>query len=65
MTNVPSLVCDFHTKSDKGDALKIVRIFYTNNFRNISTNSLIQVSVCRGSYDGYVKHKRNDPMFDP
>ena len=20
------------------------------------------MSVCRGSYDGYVKHKRNDPM---
>ena len=25
----------------------------------------IQVSVCRGIYDGYVKHKRNDPMCDP
>ena len=36
-----------------------------NNFRNISTNSSIQVSVCRESYDGYVKHKRNDPMCDP
>ena len=23
------------------------------------------MSVCRGSYDGYVKHKRNDPMCDP
>ena len=24
----------------------------------------MQVSVCRGSYGGYVKHKRNDPMCD-
>ena len=32
-----------------------------DNFINISTNS----SVCRGSYDGYVKHKRNYPMCDP
>ena len=32
-----------------------------DNFRNISTNSSIS-SVYRGSYDGYVKHKRNDPM---
>ena len=23
------------------------------------------VLVCRGSYDGYVKHKRNDPMCHP
>ena len=30
------------------------------HFRNISTNSSIQVSVCRGSYDKYVKHKKND-----
>ena len=21
--------------------------------------------ICRGSYGGYVKHKRNDPMCDP
>ena len=38
-----------------------------DNFRNISANSSIlvpTVSVCRGSYDGYVKHKRNDPMCD-
>ena len=24
-----------------------------------------KVSVCRVSYDGYVKHTRNDPMCDP
>ena len=23
------------------------------------------ISVCRGSYGRYVKHKRNDPMCDP
>ena len=33
--------------------------------RNVLTNSSIKVSVCKGSYDGYVKHKRNDPMCDP
>ena len=38
---------------------------FFHNFRNISTNSSIYVSVCRGSYDGYVKHKRNGPMCDP
>ena len=32
--------------------------------RNISTNSSIKVSVCRGSCDGYVKHKRNNPTCD-
>ena len=36
-----------------------------DNFKNISTDSSIQVSVCRGSYDGYVKHKRHDPVCDP
>ena len=25
----------------------------------------LYVSVCRGSYDGYVEHKRIDPMCDP
>ena len=30
-----------------------------DNFRNISTTS-----STRGSYDGYVKHKRNEPMCD-
>ena len=25
----------------------------------------MQVSVCKGSYDGYMKHKRNNPMCDP
>ena len=38
---------------------------FIDNFRNISTDSLIQVSVCRRSCGGYVKHKRNDPMCDP
>ena len=37
---------------------------FIDNFRNISTNSSIQVSICR-SYDGYVKHKRNNPTCDP
>ena len=26
---------------------------------------MIYVSVCRGSYGRYVKHKRNDPVCDP
>ena len=30
-----------------------------DNFRNIST-----ISSTRGSYDGYVKHKKNEPMCD-
>ena len=38
---------------------------FINNFRNVSTNSSIKVSVCTESYDGYVKHKRNDPMRHP
>ena len=38
---------------------------FVDNFRNISTNSSIYVSVCKGSYGGYVKHKRNDQMCDP
>ena len=25
----------------------------------------LSVNICRGNYDGYVKHKRNDPMYDP
>ena len=29
------------------------------------SNSSIELSVCRGSYDRYVKHERNDPMCDP
>ena len=29
-----------------------------DNFRNILSNLSIKVSVCRGSYDGYVKHKK-------
>ena len=48
--------------------IKVIKIIkctctvFIDNFRNISTNLSIEVSVCRGSYDGYVKHKRNDPM---
>ena len=38
---------------------------FINNFRNISIDSSIYVSVCSGSYDGYVKHKRNNPTCDP
>ena len=45
--------------------IKCTCTVFIDNFRNISTNSSIWVSVCRGSYDGYVKHKRNDPMCDP
>ena len=54
-----------------GSATKVVQIIkctctvFIDNFRNISSNSSIYVSVCRGSYDGYVKHERNDPMCDP
>ena len=35
-----------------------------DNLRNISTNSSI-IGICRGSYNEYVKHKRNDSMCDP
>ena len=45
--------------------IKCTQTVFVDNFRNISTDSLIQVSVCRGNYGGYVKHKRNDPMCDP
>ena len=45
--------------------IKCTFTIFIDNFRNTSTNSSIWVSVCRGSYDGYVKHKRNDPMCDP
>ena len=31
----------------------------------ILSNSSRQVSVYRGSYDGYVKHKRNNPTCNP
>ena len=53
------------------DPSKVVQIIkytctvFIDNFRNISTNSSMQVSVCTGGYGGYVKHKRNDPMCDP
>ena len=51
--------------------IKVVQIIkctctvFIDNFRNISTDSLIYVSVCRGSYGEYVKHKRNDPICEP
>ena len=45
--------------------IKCTCTVFIDNFRHISTNSSIQVSVCRGSYDGYAKHKRNDPTCDP
>ena len=45
--------------------MKCTCTVFIDNFRNISTNSSIQVSVCRGSYDGYMKHKRNNPTCDP
>ena len=38
---------------------------FIDNFRNISPNSSISISVCMGSYGGYVKHERNDTMSDP
>ena len=45
--------------------IKCTCTVFIDNFRNISTNLSIEVSVCRGSYDRYVKHKRNDPISDP
>ena len=38
--------------------IKCICTVFIDNFRNISNNSSIQVSVCRGSYGGYVKHKK-------
>ena len=45
--------------------IKCTCTVFTDNFRNISSRSSILVSVGRGSYDGYVKHKRNNPTCDP
>ena len=45
--------------------IKCTCTVFIDSFRNISTNSSIQVSVCRENYDRYVKHKRNDPVCDP
>ena len=45
--------------------IKCICTVFTDNFRNISTNSSILGTVCRGSYDEYVKHERNDPMSEP
>ena len=44
--------------------IKCTCTVFIDNFRNISIKSSILVSVCRGSYDGYVKHKRNNPTCD-
>ena len=44
--------------------IKCACTVFIDNFRNISTNSSILVSVCRESYDGYIKHKRNIPTCD-
>ena len=59
---------ELHNSNLKTKVVKIIKCpctVFIANFRNISTNSSIYVLVCRGSYDGYVKHKRNDPMCDP
>ena len=45
--------------------IKCTSAVLVDNFRNVSTNSLILVSVSRGNYGRYVKHKRNDPMCGP
>ena len=59
-------VCMYPKKKTKVvEIIKCTCTVFTDNFGNISTNSPIYVSVCRGSYDRYVKHKRNDPMCDP
>ena len=44
--------------------IKCTGTVFIDNFNDISTISSTQVSVCKGSYDGYVKHKRNEPMCD-
>ena len=54
----------FKTKTKVVQIIKCRCIVFIDNFNNISLNSSIQVSVCRGRYDGYVKHKGNDPMCD-
>ena len=45
--------------------IKCICTVFIDNSGNISTKSSIYVSVCRGGYGGYVKHKRKDPMCDP
>ena len=53
------------TKSTKVvPIIKCTCTVFIDNFRNIPTNSLIKVSVCWGSHDGYVKHKTNYPTYD-
>ena len=51
-------------KTKEVQIIKWRYIVFIANFNNISINSSIQVSVCRGRYDGCVKHKGNDPMCD-
>ena len=53
-----------YTSTEVVPIIKCTCTVFIDNFRNISTNLSIQASVCRGSYDGYVKHKRNDPTCD-
>ena len=45
--------------------IKCTCTVFIDNFRDISTDSSVWVSVCRGSYDGYVKHKKNNPACGP
>ena len=54
-----------HSSTKVVQIIKCTCTVFIDNFRNISTNSSIKVSVCSRSYDGYVKHKRNDQMCDP
>ena len=56
---------NYSSNSKVVQIIKCTCTVFIDNCRNISTNSLMKVSVCTGSFDGYVKHKRNDPMFDP
>ena len=45
--------------------IKCTCTVFVDNFINISTNSSIYLSVCRRSYVGYVRHKRNNPTLRP
>ena len=45
--------------------IKCTCTVFIDNFRTISTNSSIQLSVCRGNYDQYVKHKTNNQTGNP
>ena len=63
LLSVPVSKTSVRLKSSK--IIKCTQTVFVDNFRNTSTNSLIQVSVCGGSYGRYMKHKRNDPVCDP